>query len=253
MASKRQFLDPIGAGCRLILVYFSEQNTKIRIANHTIQLVPYNHSERMLYRPWFQDSRDDMCVLYHVMVRFIELYLLEKKEQFSKKSSNTTNSSGGGLFQFDNEDDDRESENGDDHSNKSDINITCYDSVKKLASYIIRGIACLAETYGYDNAVFTLQCFSNLLKAGIDGTYSSDMLPTHLKNSTTQNLLDISKIKQLWNDEGIVNLAGLFEKCFDAHEKKNNELVKGYRAAIIEILNTRDEEFKKIVSANESA
>jgi hypothetical protein len=253
MASKRQFLDPIGAGCRLILLYFSEVGTKIRIADHTIQLVPNNYVESMIYRPWiYGDSRDDMCVLYPAIVRFIELYLIEKKNKTFSRGENTPHEQPNcGLF----EELDDEKQLLPTHLSTLDNQSSekCYECLKKMAKYIINGLTCLEKTYGYDNAAFTLQYFSNLLFAGINGTYSNDLLPSHLKDSMYNNLLDISKIKNIWSNDIIIQLADLFEKCFDAHKNGNIELVNGFKAAIHVILNSRDEEFKKIVSSIDNA
>ena len=265
MASKRQFLDPIGAGCRLILLYFSEVGTKIRIAEHTVQLVPNNYVESIIYRPWvYGDSRDDMCVLYPAIVRFIELYLIEKKNRTNSRGESVTNTPhinveppNGRLFE------ELENEklllpaayNGNKSECMADNQSSerCYECLKKMAKYITNGLTCLEKTYGYDNASFTLQYFSNLLIAGINGTYSNDLLPSHLKDSMYNNLLDVSKIKNIWSNDIIIQLGDLFEKCFDAHKNGNNELVNGFKAAIHVILNSRDEEFKKIVSSIDNA
>jgi len=257
MASKRQFLDPIGAGCRLILLYFSEAGTKIRISDHTIQLVPNIYVES-IYRRYIGDSRDDMCVLYPVIVRFIELYLIEKKKCTSDEHGPTslTSSTHGeqqdGLF-----------ENADDDKplivptllQSTDVQTSekCLVCLKKMANYMVKGLSCLEKTYGYDNAAFTLKYFSNLLTVGINGTYSNELLPLHLKDSMYQNLLDVTKIKNIWSNNVIIELAELFEKCFDAHKNGNHDLVDGYKAAIHVILNSRDAEFKKIVSSTDNA
>lgn len=256
MSSKRQFLDPIGAGCKLILLYFSDPGTKIRISGHMVQLVSNEYAERILYRPWiYGDSRDDMCVLYPVIVRFIELYLIEKKNRRNSLphivQTTIVSSPKGGQFGalFDDVISEEEHNNNDNELSFSDAT---YECLKKLAKYMIEGLGCLEKTYGYDNAVFTLQYYSNLLRSGIDGSYKNELLPTHLRD-LSQNLLDTSKIKNLWKDANIISLTGLFDKCFEAHRKGDVELMKGYKAAIMECLNIRDNEFKEIVTNTESA
>jgi hypothetical protein len=232
MSSKRQFLDPIGAGCRLILLYFPDPSTKIRISDHTIQLVSNDYTEKLIYRPWiYGDSRDDICVLYPAIIRFIELYLIEKKQN------------------------DISSENVDEKQTieHAQSNEKCHESLGKMAKYVICGLSCLEKTYGYDNATFNLHYFSNLLAVGVNGTYSNDRLPVHLKDSMSQNLLDVSKIKNIWSNALIIQLVELFEKCFDAHKNESIELLNGFKAAIHVILTAREEEFKKIVLSTDSA
>lgn len=240
MTSKRQFLDPISTVCKIILLKMFPPRTKIRITDHTLQAVPDTYKERMVYRPWiYGDSRDDMCALFSSIVRFNELYLNEKKTRVSKESSNV--SIGMGFL------DEKELS---DESIKPD---DCFEALKKIAEYAIEGIYMLEETYGYDNAVFTLQFYANILQAGIDGTYSNKMLPPHLRDFTSHNLLDVTKIKNLWKDANIIDLCGLFTKCFDALKRNDTEMVAGYKAAIDSFLSSRDEEFKKIVMSTESA
>jgi len=56
--NKSQFLDPIGAGCKFILLKLSDTNTKIRIIDHTVQLVSDNIWEKLVTRPlYYRDSR----------------------------------------------------------------------------------------------------------------------------------------------------------------------------------------------------
>lgn len=102
MASvKRQIVDPIGAVCRLALLRFSEHGTKLRIIDHSLQLTTHDLFERMLYRPYYGDSREDLCLLYPAIVRFVEICLMGKTEQSDKsvektillESSNATSTS----------------------------------------------------------------------------------------------------------------------------------------------------------------
>jgi hypothetical protein len=226
MTTKRQFLDPIGAGCRLILLYFADAGTKIRINNHTIELVHTSLSESLIWRKLYGDSRDDLHVLFPLIVRFIELYLIDKKNKIKDNSK---------------------------EDSKEDINIKCYDALKKLAEYMTYGFSALEKTYGYDNATLTCKFYSNLLKAGINNTYNIDMLPEELKNLTEHNLLDATKIKSMWSDNDIITLSDFFEKCIESYKINNTRAVSGYKAAIIELLNKADEEFRTIVMSTESA
>jgi hypothetical protein len=215
MASKRQFMDPVSSICKIILLKIYSSGTKIRIIDHTIQIVPDVYTERMVFRPWYKDSREDMCALYPVIVRFIELFYNEKKEK--EKDSK------------------------------------CFEALQKLSEYSIEGLQSLEKTYGYDNAVFTLKYYSNLLQSSINNTYDQTMLPEHLKDLTSQNLLDITKIKNLWKDENIIYVCKLFDDCFEAISNDRRELINGYKTAIELFLNARDEEFKKMILSTETA
>ena len=249
MTSKRQFLDPIAASCRLVLLQFEPPMTKIRIMDHTIQLVGYWLAERVFYRPWYKDSREDLYALYPTIVRFIELYLNEKKKtnvsvvKYEKEGDEPKSTMG---F-FDEPEEPVEKKKDKEVSSEMQLAGECYEYLKKMAGYMITGLEKLQVTYGEDNATMVLQFYCNLLRAGIDGTYTSDMLPASLKDNTTNNFLDSTKIKNLWKDTSIIDLGGLLEKCVNAYKRQDKEMIQAYRSAISTILDVRDEEFRKFV------
>lgn len=260
MTSKRQFLDPIGSGCRLILLKFSEPNTKIRIFNHAIQLTQESKLERYVYRPLWRDSRDDMCAIYPMIVRFIELYLLEKKKNIIPHSSIEDEVENSFLINM-RDDESTVSKKILKVSMRSNIqgvsdsqySEKCYECLKKIAQYISVGLSTLGETYGVDNATMTLQYYISLLDHGINGTYSSDKLPSHLRDFSAHNLLDIEKIKKLWSDSDIINMCDLFDRCFNAHKNNDKRMVRAEIAAITDILDARDKEFREIVESTNNA
>ena len=290
MTTKRQFLDPIGAGCRFVLLKLHEPNTKIRITDHTVQLVSDHPLERYFYRPWiYRDSREDIAALYPVIVRFIELYLIPKKNTSSSESvqpqlaqSNSRPTlkpvqkqkqhSGFDMFneedEFGCEDDDIDDTDqfvakpvpiivsapvATSYSSSNGYSAETYEALKTIAKYMIEGLKVLEKTYEYGNCVFTLQFYVNLLNAGINGTYTQDFLPPHLKDFTTQNFLDNDKIKSLWKDDDIIQLGNLLKQCFESMDKKSPMSITAYRAAINSMLDDRDMVFKQMVSSTNNA
>lgn len=236
--NKMQFLDPIATGCKLILIKFSEPHTKIRITNHTVQLVPHTYSERLILRPWvYNDSRDDICILYPAILRFVELFLM-------RNSLNTH-------------------ENYEINETKEEVeNINysseCYEYLKLLGNFMIEGLIELQKTYihdsvdGFDNAVLTLQLYINMLDAGIKGTYTRDIIPQNLNALSENSLLDNNKIKSLWDEEHIKSVGRMFCDCFDAYEKKLPDMVDNHKCGIINLLKKRDNEFRKIIKYTKS-
>lgn len=229
---KMQFLDPVGVACKLSLLKFSEKGTKIRIYNHTIQLVEDNYAERIFIRPFYKDSRDDISILYLTIVRFVELYLMKNKEI-------------NGLIE-----DTKDEDILDDNSSITDEKYydNCHLYMKKLAEYMIEGISNLQYTYGYCNATLTLQLYSNILRAGIDGTYTRDMLPDSMRDIINDGLIDVSKIKKLWKEDIINKVVDLFENCFNEYSNKDDTLLKSYKIAIEKLIQSRDKEFKNVVN-----
>lgn len=361
MSTKKQFLDPIGAGCKFILLKSFEPNTKLRIVDHTVQVVPDSIIEKMIYRPWvYKDSREDIAALYPVIVRFIELYLNVKKDsagsikkQINKSNQpnqlNQTGQSNKNInlqnqinqinqtnqtnqtnqinqinqtnqiqtsqfedFEIDNNFDifgmgnisnlsnlndgiiSHESEtnlldsyiqdhppfqqfnqsnqiNQSNQPNQFDqpyhsINMTntneeicddadnekCYKALITIAHYMIEGMEELQKTYEFGNAVMALEYYKTLLRAGINQTYTQDMLPKHLKDFTSKNFLDNDKIRDLWKNKDIIEIAKLFELCFGS-DTKSPSAIKAYRIAIESMLNDRDQLFKHMISSTNNS
>lgn len=307
------FLDPVGAGCKFVLLKLMDPNTKIRIVNNTVQPVPDSFWERIFYRPLYGDSREDLQAIYPVIVRFVELYLTPKKvvisnqpellqpmiqqitplkqehkpKKESKKKKNDFDIFGtidddntfgfNGTFGID---DDNEQEEEINEAEENNVNILdlplpiitnnvqsimanprineeteptpeeVYKSLVKIAKYMIDGFKTLQITYKHGNVVHTLQLYINLLNDGINGTFNRESLPEHLRDLTSQNLLDENKIQNLWDDKAIMELGDLLTFCFESNNKKNRGPISSsaYRSAINAFLVERDEIFIKMIS-----
>ena len=214
---KQQFFDPITAMSRMVLLQFSDHNTKIRIENHTVQLDDDSVTKKIM-RSWYGDSRNDICKLYPVFVRFIELYLLEKYKLAMDTNDKMT--------------------------------LKCYECLRKIGEYAILGISELQRTYGYDNAALALQFYIRLIRDGLDGTYTSGSLPTHLNKMTKDNLLDDTKVQKIWEDSHIIELGDTFESMVAAKEKSDNLMLGSNKKKIIDILDAHDVVFRRMLAVD---
>lgn len=254
MASKRQLLCPIASACRLILLNFRPDKTKIKITNNAIELVEPTPTQG-LYRWWESDSRNDICALYPMIVRFIELYLCPAKKPDSTKKFDTKKRSSPREDIFG-----RGVDNDDilcsfvapmtDICEPIEIHVgeSTQVHLKQMARYLCRGLALLQKTYNYDNAVFALQYYIGLIESAIEGTYDKSKLPAHIRDDK-RSFLDQEKVRELWNDDKIEKICDLFVKSFDAKEKEQTVLVEAYHRAILTILAKNDEMFRTIAES----
>jgi hypothetical protein len=244
--SKMQLLDPIGVGCKLILLQFSEPGTRLRISDHVLFLDPPNIGDSLIWRRWNGASRDDVRLLFASIVRFVELYLVinehDKEIKDTKIKSNSVDSN----------DSTEEipictdlSENFTLHQKNYSAN--CSENLKKLAQYMTTGIPLLEDVYGLTCAGLTLQYYINLLNSGIDGTYSKKLLPKSSQDVINRNLIQPEKLKAIWKDEDIVRITEMFNNCFATRESTNKIMLEGYITNIITILRAKDDEFRQIV------
>lgn len=228
--SKMQLLDPIGVGCKLILLQFSETGTRLRIRDHVLELISPDYIESVLWRRWNGDSREDMCLLFASIIRFVELYLVNKPQSDEKITEDCDNDQ-----EFD--------------CNKTIDSLATEDSstsLKKLANYMITGIPHLEEVYGLSCAGLTLQYYINLLSDGVDGSYSKRRLPSYAQDVTNQNLFQPEKLRGIWKSEDIRRITELFDNCFSTKEK-NKIMLEGYITSIKSILTAKDAEFRRII------
>ena len=210
--SKQQFLDPVSTFCKLSLLNFSSLGTKIRIVNHKIELTENSVLENYLYRTIYRDSRFDICVLFPVIVRFIEHYIIISE-------TNPTN-----------------------------------EHTKKLAKYAIMGLVRLGKTYNYDNTVFALQYYVNLLQSAIDDEYDNKLLPLHLQDITKSSLINMTDVKKLWTDSEIEFMCNAFTSWISSDVDKNIQtaLSISHEASIYSMLRTKEDRFVDWVTKTNS-
>ncbi len=229
---KMQLLDPIGVCCKLILLYFLPSGTRLRIRNHIVELTQPNVAESLIWRNWNGDSREDVCLLFTSIVRFIELYLVNNQKSNEISGENNIEEQ-----EFD--------------CNKTSDGLATENilvNLKKLANYMAMGIPRLEEVYGLTCAGLTLQYYINLLNAGVNETYSKKLLPTYAQDIINQNLIQPDKLRGIWNSEDIWRITNLFDNCFSTKDtEKNKIMLNGYITNIKTILSAKDEEFQQIV------
>lgn len=229
---KMQLLDPIGVMCKLILLQFSPVGTRLRIKDHVVELIFPDIGESLVWRRWNGDSREDMCLLFTSIVRFVELYLVRKQ----RKSDDT-------LQHNETDSDEFECTKTIDSLSEDDTSA----SLKKLAQYTITGIPHLEEVYGLSCAGLTLQYYINLLRDGVNETYSKERLPSYAQDVTNQNLIQPEKLRGIWKSGDIKRITELFDNCFATQNESNVILLNGYITNITTILSAKDLQFKEIV------
>lgn len=240
--NKRQFLDPIGTCCKIILLFFSPPRTKIRIINNNIEITDNNVFESMLIRPIYRDSRVDICVIFPSIVRFIEWYLCVCEEEEREMNPELKN----GVNECD---DNVSSCCGDDNivENEAFDPKLCMPSLHTIAKFTRLGLIRLGETYGCDNATFALQYYANLLDDAINGRYSNTLLPTHL-SSITNTLLNNNKIRQLWSNKEIEFIADTVDSWNKSLGNANSTMANSYSASMSNFLNAKHNIFLKLVT-----
>jgi hypothetical protein len=228
---KKQLLDPIGTLCHLIGLAFKPKNSKIGIYNHAI-IIHEASIFQWIDRYLNSDSREVISLLYNIVIRIIEWYVIPLSSLYDNNSE----------FDISNTEFDK--------SQKE----LFWTNLKKTISYACDALDKLQHTYYTDqsptNVVLALQLFINTLLDSIEGRYSRKKLPRCIIESQPKTFLDYDKIKYLWTGIKLREIIDLYEKCFEiglTTDIAKDEKIKGYMSAVNMHISIHDEEFRKLI------
>jgi hypothetical protein len=222
--NKRQLLDPVGSICHIVSLTFKPLNTKIGINNHAI-VIQESNLFQWLDRYWNGDNRENISLLYNIVIRVIEWYIIPLSGKYK---------------------------------NKTDLDETerkkFWECLEKMAIFLCMAFDRLQYTYYTGpiptNVVTTIQYYINIIKDSLDGTYRPDRLPKCLQESENKNFLDYDKIKILWNGEKLKQICDLYEKCFEklnSNDRTKDEQIAGYMHAVDKLLSIHDNQFRELI------
>jgi len=233
--NKRQLLDPIGTMCHIISLTFKPLNTKIGISNHAV-VIQESTCLQWFERYWYGDNRENISLLYNIVIRIIEWYIIPLSEKYKDVSGNIICNDD----YFDN-------------LTPEDLKIF-WICLEKMIKFVCMAFDRLQFTYHSGpvptNVILATQYFITILKASLEGTYSKEILPRCMVEGESKTFLDYDKIKQLWYGKKLQKITDLYEKCFQimsTDDATKDEQVDGYMAAINKLLKIHDEEFRKLI------
>jgi hypothetical protein len=259
MTEKHQILETITSVSRLITLVFKPHKTKIAIRDHNVILCEpvsekfYGLSfPQGLERYLHGDSREDIYILNHVIVNFIEWYVIPYREK------------------------DRD----------------IYNGLINMVKYLCVALKRLQITYKTGTVVGTLQYYINVLMAVIEDKFYPELLYINNKTTRnsflddTQDIsdllystiFDVDKFRKFWSDAELKSICNLFDKCFkscnedecDMIENKSkkkddeiskttgkiilpiprcehNAIIKGHLVGISNVLDNMDKKFRNML------
>lgn len=226
MSNRKQLLDPIGTLCKLVALTFYDSNTKICIHNHLITLQEPDKLQ-WLVRLSNGDGRENISELYYVITKIIYWFLIDDETEINLPNNNAS--------------------------------IRKSDEIKRMVIYLCDAFVKLQTlTYKYGNVVLALQYYINILTLALNNKFTNDMLPKHLldQDKDNDNLLDLDKLKNLWELKDVKRICELYDNCFsllnDTSEDDDSKhsLIQSYLKSIDSILKLTDEKFQKLIRNN---
>lgn len=164
---KSYIIDPLTSLCKVALLHFMPEKTKLAINHHVLYVQGYS------YYQWIErmkngDSRIDISNLNIPLLKAIKWYIIEGTE-------------------------------------KATMDEEMEESIKIITQFTIKGLIKLQNcTYHNDVAIkIILQYFINLLKNALDETWSED---TYVKMDNNNNILS-DKIKYNFDANTIISIS----------------------------------------------
>ena len=226
--NKRQLLDPIGSICHIVSLTFKPLNSKIGINNHAI-VIQESNPLQWLDRYWNGDNRENISLLYNIIVRVIEWYIMPLSGKYKVQI----------MEEFSDEIERKK----------------FWICLEKMCKFLCIAFDRLQHTYYTGpvptNVVTTIQYYINLIKDSIEGLHTPDRLPKCIHEAENQNFLDYDKIKLLWNASKLEQICDLYEKCFskmNSNDKTKDEQIESYMQAIDRLIAIHDNQFRELIS-----
>jgi len=164
---KSYIIDPLTALCKLALLHFMPDGTKLGISNHVLYIQVYNYYQ-WIERKKNGDSRRDISNLDAPIVKAIKWYILDTKE-------------------------------------KEEMDAVLIDSVRSITKFTILGLQKLqTTTYTSDRAIrIILQYLINILRDSLNDIWNDENI---VKIESDNNILT-DKIKNNYEIQTINSIA----------------------------------------------
>ncbi|AKI80469.1 hypothetical protein QJ850_gp230 [Acanthamoeba polyphaga mimivirus] len=165
---KNYIIDPLTALCKVALLHFMPDKTKLAINHHVLYIQGYSYYQ-WLERMKNGDSRVDISNLNMPIIKAVKWYIIDSED-------------------------------------KAELDSETCNNILIIAKYTIKGLIKLQQTYCADNAIkIILQYLINLLRDAIDNNWNDDncvkidnhhnILSDKIKNNfESQTISAISKI-----------------------------------------------------------
>lgn len=236
MSRKKQILDPLSCLCKIGMLAYYKQGTKISITNNIIFFQEPDNIQ-WVKRTYFGDGKNDISTLYNPILKAIEWYIINNQYIDEEDSDEEE------------DDDKRKNSTSSDKSIKN--NFTVQEAVKHIIENAIKGLTKLENTYGDGNVILAIKFLKNNLKTSIKNDYSMDeFMDFNEMDEPEKNVINYTKVKEIWKSDKIK----LVSKQFQLLEKNKHDessleyLLKSMKSQLMDT----DTKFKELVTSMNS-
>lgn len=242
MSTKHQIIEPINGICKIALLQFKNEYTKISLRGFSIHYDDGNNTtsyiQQIINRTSRGDSHEDIAVLEKMIVDYLDWYVINNSDEISRKK----------FIQMI-----KMSLNGFRQLQLKTYKIGGKKSNVKLALQYYINLITIVTT---DPDKYKLRDEFNMLLIADDTVVeSNDMDELKDKDATSNDnnnnklytkLVNVDGLKNLWRKEEVDKLHSELTSCFDEHtlNKKTDDFTQAKVKCLIEILEKKDTQFR---------
>jgi len=235
MSKHKQILDPLSTLCKIALLSFYENGSKISIKENVIEIQKYD-TMQFATRKYRGDTKEDISSLYNPIVKAIHWYMHQKPPE-NKQTARP--------MYVNNNDDDDDTKSNDNKNDEYEKNIAL---IKIIIKYTVEGLRKLQNTYEEGNVILSLQLMINNLIFALKDDKKLDFFEEYNESIKfhEDSLLNYDKIKDIWDHDTINNISNLLTVC----EKNRSDIktVDNMLESLNLMLKNTDAKFKKLVT-----
>lgn len=262
MSGKKQILDPLSCLCKIGMLSYYPEGTKISIIDNIICLQEPDNVQ-WIKRKYYGDEKNDISTLYNPVLKAIEWYILQSEsvinnietqimsppleniimdEVFIEKEMPIDL----GILQ-EIAGDDRKLSDSSESSLQSNVHmVDKITLIKNIMSHAVNGLSKLQKTYGDGNVILAIQFLKNNIKMALKDNYTVDIFnEINEIDCPKENILNYEKMKSIWKYEKIKIVSGQFD-LLDKNSNANLEyLIKSMKSTLMDT----DTKFKELVKS----
>lgn len=230
MSTRRQILDPLSTLCKIALLSFYDNGSRLSICDNIVEIQKAD-STQWLYRTYRRDNKDHISLLYNPILKAIQWYIFQNKKSTDENI-------------YENSSENEYEQSPQEKAEKMDEKL---EAIKNIMRFAICGLKKLKITYKEGNVTLALQFLINNLKIATDENPNIKLFEDYNEVNMIEEdgILNHDRIKELWDTDTLKGISNQFSLC----EKNKSEpsTLEFMLESLNLMLKNTDNKFKKLV------
>lgn len=244
MSVRRQILDPLSTLCKIALLSFYDNGSRLSISDNIVE-IQKSDNKQWIIRTYRRDNKDHISLLYNPILKAMQWYIFQQRKKSIDNNDNV-------------DENDNQTDEGVNNSTKDNGNTLGIESgevlsgekdkaIKNIMKFAINGLKGLKVTYKEGNVILALQFLINNLKIATKDNPDIRLFEEYNEVIIIEEdgILNYDKIKELWDTDTIKSISNQFSLC----EKNRSDptTLEFMLESLNLMLKNTDNKFKKLV------